>query len=145
MSFIIFLAGLLVIVVGYLFHKKRKDLKSVCTMKVVGEVVRMDCREEVEVDTDSDGHETESTKVTYYPVYRYIADGRSIEKTSSAGSSHPKFNEGQSVTVMYDPANPEQYYVVEDKSADRFGIYFMAFGAVVFIIGIISLFVTMGG
>lgn len=143
MQFIILLAGLVIILLGFFFYKRHRDLVRNCTMQTTGEVIRMERQEEVHTETDNDGHTRRRTSVTYHPVFQYTAGDRNIEKRSSAGSSHPQFNEGQSVTVMYDSANPERYYVVEDKTAGRFGIYCMAFGAVVLIIGVVALFVAM--
>ncbi len=141
MSLFIILIGIGIILLGYFFHKKHKDLERTCTMQTTGEVIQMDRREETHTETDDDGHRTTRTTTTYYPVFQYAVNGRSIQKTSSTGTGRPRFSEGQSITILYDPENPERYFVAEDKAAGRFGIYFMAFGAVVFIIGIVSLFV----
>lgn len=140
---VVLLAGIVLVLVGFFIHKRHKDLVRTCTMQVAGEVIRNECREETSTETDSDGHRTKRTSIMYYPVFQYTVGERTIQKTSTTGSSRPGFREGQSVTIMYDPANPERYYVVEDKTASRFGIYFMLFGAVVFIIGIVAIFVPM--
>ncbi len=145
MSLFILLIGIGLILLGYFFHKRHKDLVRTCTTQTTGEVIHMDRREETHTETDDDGHRTTRTTIMYYPVFQYIVSGMSIQKTSSTGSNRPRFSEGQSVTILYDPASPERFYVAEDKAAGRFGIYFMAFGAVVFIVGIVTLFVPISG
>ena len=44
----------------------------------------------------------------YYPVLRYrTQQGATKEVVSSVGSSPPRYKEGDSVVVLYDPAKPE--------------------------------------
>ena len=140
MQIIILLVGVLLVIIGFYFHNKHRNLVRLCTMQALGTVIRMDRREEVNTETDDDGHTRKSTTIMYYPVFQYTAGDRNIEKISSSGSSRPQFSEGQTVTVMYEPANAERYYVVEDKTAGRFGVYLMVFGAVVFVIGLVIQF-----
>ena len=43
----------------------------------------------------------------YVPVFRFAAaDGKTYTVTSGVGSSPPSFDEGEQVSVLYDPANP---------------------------------------
>ncbi len=44
----------------------------------------------------------------YYPVLRYrTQQGATKEVVSSVGSSPPRYKEGDSVVILYDPAKPE--------------------------------------
>ena len=140
MQFVIMAAGIGVMLVGLLFHNRHRALKRACTLQAAGTIVRLERKESTNTETDSDGHETTSTTVTYYPVFRYTVNDREFVKTASAGSGRSPFTEGQAVAVMVDPANPDRSYLAEDKAGRRFGIYMMLFGAVVFLFGIVASF-----
>lgn len=122
---------------------KHKSLVSNCTEKTIGEVVRIERREETSTETDEDGQTREVINISYYPVFEYIAYESSIQQVSSTGTGRPRFSQGQKVTIMYNPADTKQFYVLEDKAAKNFGIYFMVFGLVVVLIGIILLLVPI--
>lgn len=139
MFVIILAAGIVIISVGLFFHRRQKNLERSCTMQTEGKVVRIERKEETYIEKDDNDNEKERTRVSYHPVFSYEVGGRKIEETASAGSGRPEFTVGQQVTVMYDPQNPEKYYVKEDKTGSRFGIYFMIFGVVVFIMGIVAM------
>lgn len=48
-------------------------------------------------------------KHTYYPVLRYqTQEGTSHEVVSPVGSNPPRYREGEQVTILYNPANPQQ-------------------------------------
>lgn len=143
MSFFIILVGLVIVLIGFLFFKKHKDLKRVCTMQTTGKVIDMRREEKVSTETDSDGHTRKTTSINYFPKFQYLVDGKTFEKESTVGTNRPRFTKGQDINVMFNPSNSEQFYVVEDKEAGRFGIYFMIFGAVILIIGIVTIFVPI--
>ena len=49
-----------------------------------------------------------SDSTSYYPVVQFrAASGREIEFQSNSGSNPPSYNRGAQVTVLYEPANPE--------------------------------------
>jgi len=144
MFVIILAAGIAFISVGFFFHRRQKNLEGSCTSQTEGTVIRLDRQERTYTETDDDGNTRERKGVTYHPVFSYGVGGRKIEKTATAGSGRPEFTEGQKVTVMYDPQNFGKYYVKEDKTGSRFGIYFMIFGAIVFIFGIVAMFLPSG-
>ena len=53
----------------------------------------------------------------YYPVIRYVtATGEWITKKHDLGSSPSAFTEGESVTVIYDPADPSSF-ILNDKTS----------------------------
>lgn len=143
MASFIWLIGVLVTGAGFFFHRKHKALERACTASAQGQVVRMQRCEETHSDTDSDGNTTQRQSVTYCPVFRYQAGDAVVEKTSSVGTSRPRFSQGQAVKVMYDPQNPQCAYIAGDKAAGRLGLYLMAFGFVVFIFGVVALFVPI--
>ncbi len=140
MYMIIIAAGIGVMLIGLLFHNRHQALKRVCTLQVAGTIVRLERKEATHTETDDDGYTTTRKTVAYHPVFRYTVKDREYVKTASAGSGRPKFTEGQAVTVMVDPENPDRSYFTQDKDGSRFGIYMMIFGAVVLIIGIVASF-----
>jgi hypothetical protein len=137
MAFIIILVGLAIVLIGFWFHKRHQNLKSVCTMQTTGKVISMERRVEFHTET---GSSRKRKSVSYYPVFQYLVDGKSIEKKSTVGTSRPRFTEGQDINISFNPNNSEQFYVAEDKAAARFDIYFMIFGVAVLIIGIVAIF-----
>jgi hypothetical protein len=143
MSAIIILLGLFMVLVGLWFYKRHRDLKSVCTAHTTAQVIEMKREEEIKIETDDDGNTTKRTSVSYYPIFQYMVNGNNIEVRSSVGTGRPRFIEGQAVNVLYNPNKPEQFYVVEDKVAGNFGIYFIIFGLVVVIFGVVTIFVPL--
>lgn len=113
-------------VVGFFIRRKYKKLTQICSAQTSGIV--SDFERTVSIDTDTDHGQTRRKRYVYYPVYVYTADGKDITKTSSTGSGSMRFKKGQTVTVCYNPDDVSQYYVAEDKTNARGGIYFMAFG-----------------
>jgi len=56
--------------------------------------------------TESDDN---SENVTYAPVFTFkTVEGRTVSVTSHSSSNPPGFDPGDSVTVLYDPADPAQ-------------------------------------
>lgn len=144
MKFLILPLGLIFAFFGLFMLLKRKKLKSACSEATDGKVLRIEAQEETQTETDEDGHTTERTYIKYFPVYEYVVGDKIYVKTSTVGNSHPKLIEGQAVKIMYDPSDAEKYVVSGDKDADRFGLYFMLFGILVAIFGVVALFVDMG-
>ena len=50
----------------------------------------------------------------YTPEFRFNADGVTYSYRANFGSMRREFQEGQTVTVYYDPADPKFCYVAED-------------------------------
>jgi len=82
-------------------------------------------------ERDSDGD------TIYYPRVRYVTlSGTPVEFTGSVGSSPPAFAVGEPVSVLYDPAEPEQARI-----DSFFQLWFAAL-----ILGVIGLvFAAIGG
>jgi hypothetical protein len=79
----------------FVFSRTRRFLAS--AQEARAEVVGMQDR----IGTD---HRTR----VYYPVLRYrTQQGATKEVVSSVGSTPPRYKEGDSVAVLYDPAKPE--------------------------------------
>lgn len=82
-------------------------------------------------ERDSDGG------TVYYPRVRYVTrSGETVEFTAAVGSSPPSFDVGEEVSVLYDPAAPEEARI------DTF--FQLWFGAVI-LGGIGLVFTLIGG
>jgi hypothetical protein len=97
---------------------------------------------QIETDARADGVvidlivSRDSDSETYHPRVRFTtAKGQSLEFTSSVGSRPPGFDIGEHVTVLYDPADPE------DASIDSF--FQLWFGAL--ILGVLGSVMVVGG
>lgn len=85
-----------------------KKKKAVCTRRTSGIVT--DIREE-----KMSGSIGEAPLISWHPVFTYEVNGQEISKKSSYGSSKQAFYVGQKVNVYYNPADPNEYYVQEEK------------------------------
>lgn len=133
---LIFIMGVVIFFVGWLLRRHHNKVRKACTVQTTAEVV--DIVKTVRTDTDSNGHR--STSTTYYPVFRYIADGQVVEMKSTTGTNWKRFKIGQTVTLFYDPSGHTRYYVKEDKASGMFGFIVMGFGVLLFILGFVALF-----
>lgn len=125
--------GIVFFLIGFFMRNKHRKKALLCTAQTNGTVIDFHCS--ISTKTDDDGRRRKTT--TYYPIFTYMAEGKQITKTSSIGTGSERFQRGQMVTIFYNPNDVEQYYVPEDKAAARGGFYFMAFGVLVFMIGLI--------
>lgn len=125
--FIILFCGLF-LGVGIYQWRKQVNRKEICTAQVFGRVAEIIRHEE----TDHDGR-----SVTYSPVFAYTVAGYEYRKTSKASSSFCRFKQGDEVTVYYDPIDPQDSYVLEDREGNRAGILFAAVGALGMILAVV--------
>ena len=79
--------------------------------------------------------------ITYYPVYAYHVGPEKIVKKSHFGYSKPIFEEGQRITIHYDPFHPECHYVGE-MNVSRLARIFLIIGVVLLLV---SAFVSIIG
>ena len=65
----------------------------------------------------------------YTPEFRFTADGKEYSHRSHFGSMRREFQEGQTVTVCYDPIDPANCYVADDpNTSSQGGIMCMIIG-----------------
>ena len=57
----------------------------------------------------------------YTPEFRFNADGVTYAYRANFGSMRREFQEGQTVTVRYDPADPSNCYVADDPNTSAQG------------------------
>ena len=73
---------------------------------------------------------------TYSPVVSFTAkDGRQIEFTSSVSSNPPSYSEGESVEIVYNPANPHEANINGFSSLYLGTLILGILGTVFFLVG----------
>ena len=98
---LIFLAVGVVALVGGRAQKKR------CSASATGTVAKL----HMEQKPRGRG---KGTVNVYTPEFRFNADGVTYAYRANFGSMRREFQEGQTVTVYYDPADPKFCYIAED-------------------------------
>ncbi len=83
-----------------------------CTAETVGTVIGHDTKRRL-----SGGRRHRRSKVYYYPVVEFEANGQKVSGTADVSSSDPKkYADGTMLTVRYDPDNPQEF-IIKNKSA----------------------------
>ena len=114
--------------VGIYEWRKQNTRKEICTAQVFGRVTEINKREELDEGV---------RRVRYSPVFAYTVNGYEYRKESNASSSFCRWKPGDEVTVFYDPIDPQDSYVLEDKAGNLTGVLFAVFGALGIILVII--------
>lgn len=88
------IGGVMALIAVFLFVRTRMFISN--AQEVKGTVIRM-----------MYSHSSEGGG-GYSPVYQFkTIEGRLVEKQDSLSSNPPMFTEGQTIDVLYEPANPE--------------------------------------
>ena len=122
MIFLLFF-GVIFSAVGFFSIKSNKRLKEVCTSRTKGTVIEIQRRR-------SGGRKSTTS---YYPVYSYTVKEIPYEKSSSIGTPKPRFTIGQKVNVLYNPANPDDFYAEEDGLSNTIFYIFLVIGILIII------------
>lgn len=67
----------------------------------------------------------------YAPVFEYSYDGEDFQQESPWYSYPPEFSEGEEVTIMLNPADPDDYFVAGHKASSTMAKVFIIIGAVI--------------
>ena len=105
-----------------LYYIRRNKKQQACTVKTVGIVsevyydeidrYKYNLRPIYGVDNRIDNR----TYHLYYHEFTYSDGLREYKKRSVIGTEHmPRFSKGKKVTIYYNPKNPDDYYVEQDK------------------------------
>ncbi|MCH5282006.1 MAG: DUF3592 domain-containing protein [Lachnospiraceae bacterium] len=134
-SGIFYLVSLIFICVSVIISRFRAKKVKNCTCTTMGRVVDM------KYEISHVGTDDNAPMSAWYPVFEYYVNGISIMRKSHFGTSKPAFQIGQPVTVFFNPAKPEEYYVKEEKTSSLLLKIFLIVGIVLGAIGsIITLF-----
>ncbi len=67
----------------------------------------------------------------YAPVFEYSYDGEDFQQESPWYSYPPEFSTGEEVTIMLNPADPDDYFVAGHKASSTMAKVFIIIGAVI--------------
>jgi Protein of unknown function (DUF3592) len=96
--------GIIFIIIGYSQRKKISELIKI-GKSAEGVVMR------VVYDPDP------NFSANYYPVIRFVtADKEWITKQHDVGGELNAYNEGDKLTIIYDPKNPENFIIDDTRS-----------------------------
>ena len=122
-KFLTIIIGIIFIAIAVFMYYKNEYLIKNCTVET--EAIVIDMKEELSTDTDS------VTTYMYYPIIKYNARGETITETISSGSSNPKYNINEKITILYNPNNIKEFIVKGEKTSTIFSIVFAIFGLLV--------------
>lgn len=95
-------AGIVFLVIGIGLSISQRNKKRVCTQPVTATVVDM----ESSYSTSVDGTQT----LSWYPIYKYQANGKTFQKKANSGGTKNSFSIGQQLTLYLNQKNPEDFY-----------------------------------
>ena len=127
-----FLLGLLLMVAAVLCWRHGTSLKRLCTEQTPGVVV-----------DEGRSRRLGQKNEIYLPKYSYSVLG--VEYTKQTGSYNVlKVSKGQSVTVFYDPSDPQRAYVLELGAGNVGMVWALSIaGVVCILLGLLARFVLM--
>lgn len=120
--------GLLFIVFSVFSSKKRRDHRGACTVQVYGKVIGY----EETLLKDQEGVDTWA----FCPRFRYLVKDKPVEATADWGTINPRFREGQTVSLYYDPEQPTKIYTDDNRRTNGSLIGGGIFGLLLIVYGI---------
>ena len=133
-KFIVITFGLLFLIVGLYMLFSGNDKAKRCTVETTGEVVE----EYKDLNTNSTS-QLDYDRYTYYPIIEYKAEDEKVRKKYSVGYDiDSRYRVGETVTILYNPNNVEEYIIEGDHSSGLMGILFTAIGGFIVLAGIFT-------
>ena len=130
--FVVVIVGIIFLAVGAFMFFRNDSLVKNCTVEAKAIVV--DLKEDFSTDSDS------GASYIYYPIIEYQVGEKTVRVVMDNGSSTPKYNINEKITILYNPDKPKQFIVKGDKSSSIFSIVFLALGVFVTGYGIVLAF-----
>ena len=134
-------------VIGGIFIKTGMDmnveyseLKRICTKEMQGIVVDFYVRGEVYWDSDEDIPTKRDNRV-YHPIFEYTVNDETYRQQSPQGEGVKRIKVDENITIMYNPANPDDYYVPAGAYATKNGTLTIGFGIFMVVFAVGALFV----
>ena len=112
---------------GIWLKKNTEKKKQLCTAGTTATVV------DIKVSQSSENG------TMYRPVFEYTANNQVFRKESDVSSSNCEYQVGQTVNMMYNPADPTYVYFPDDKSTSFISNICLYLG-----VGVGTLFVILG-
>ena len=136
-AFFIFL-GVFCITGGMDGNEEYSRLKTVCTVEAQAVVIDFHVTGSVYWDDDK-----EVDKRVFYPIFEYGANNETYRQQSSVGENIKRVALGESITILYDPANPNDYYVPAGAYASKGGTLVLGFGIFLVVFAVVALVVKL--
>lgn len=131
------LFGMGFVILGKKIKKHISGFREKCTSLTYGTVIQMEERRLMSGDSS----------YTWYPHYEFYVDGERVEAIGAFGLRPHSLQEGQRVTICYNPGNPSQAYAKEEPGVNAFNIFsfvgwaFVVVSVVTAIVGFILFYV----
>lgn len=124
--------GIACVVIGVFILISYSRAQKVQTAETTATIIRVDS----ELETDTDGFETRH----YYPVIEYTVEGQRYETRlpNSDTTDSTEYKEGQTVTIQYNPDNPNELSKKGNKGGLIGGIFFIVAGLVMAVASVIG-------
>lgn len=128
-SLFVLVLGLALTLTAFVVSKLQKSKYRVCSRMTAGTVVRnLEERESLGAD--------DTSRISYHAVVEYTADDAVYTMRSILGRTKPLYRAGDTVTVHYDPTNPEKFYIEEDTGVlEKIYRLFFIIGIAMLIVG----------
>ena len=134
LGIILALIALILLAVGGMALVGGIQQKKRCTSSASGTVIALHTEEKPR-------GRGKGTVNIYTPEFRFNADGVPYSYRSNFGSMRREFQEGQTVTVCYDPADPSCCYVQDDPNTSAQGGIMCLVIGVLLVVAAVVLFV----
>jgi len=129
---------------GLDMNAKSRELGKTCTEKVQGIVSGFYVSGQVYWDHDDDTPKEIDGRL-YHPIFEYTVNNETYRQQSPTGKEEKRFAVDEIITIMYNPANPDEYYVPADTYAAKtgnlnigFGIFMLALIGILLIVKLIK-------
>ena len=118
--------GIACVVIGIFIMISHFNAQKTQTAETTAKIVRIDS--EVEIDVDTNGLETRY----YTPVVEYTVNSKTYEKQlpNSRTTDSTEYQEGQEITIQYNPDKPEEFSSKGDNGGLIGGIIFIVIGII---------------
>lgn len=128
--------------IGFLFIRlgknvilTRKKLEKLCTESTTGVITKL-TPEECNVEVDS-----HKKLYLWIASVQYEVNGLIYEKSLN-GHKQDYFSIGEKVSLNYNPLNPEQFFVPQDRASQVINHYYQPIGFLFILIGIMELLIV---
>lgn len=131
---ILVVTGLILGIISIAIWSSTKNKRKNCVVSVDA-IVKEIRREEHSLHSNR-GPSTAMT--SYYPIYEYTIGGRTVTEKSEYGLAEPKIKVGQTVSLLVNPNDTDEFYCESDP-AKPICIIFGCVGTLLLCVGIVLL------
>ncbi len=133
---IFLITGAILLIAGLFSIFIAAGKNKTCTATTTGVVTALEPRKKQNIHSGD-----KIPTYTWVPTYEYVVDGQTMMYRSNIGRQEGKFSLGQTVTVRYDPGQPDRAYVPEEQAFSVF-LLLSAIGGVLLAVGAVAFALT---